>query len=102
MTKERWPYWDVLAFASGATPLLLAIIASLLDLHYGGMMIFVGSAGTILWLAALASVGLFGIGAIAGWRSGNRWLIGAGGLFLALPIAPSLLLLAACSQGNCL
>jgi hypothetical protein len=92
----------VLAFAAGAVPLFLAIVASLIELHYGGLMIFVGSAGTTLWLAALASAALFVIGAIAGWRSGNRWLIGAGGLLLALPIAPSLLLLAACAQGNCI
>jgi len=102
VTANRWPHWDVLAFTSGAVPLFLAIVASLLELHYGGMTIFVGSAGTPLWLAALLSALLFVVGAVAGWRSGNRLLIGAGGLLLCLPLAPSLLLLAACAQGNCI
>ena len=26
MTPERWPYWDVLVFAAGALPLVLAIL----------------------------------------------------------------------------
>jgi len=100
--SERWKHWDVLAFAAGAIPIFLAIIASAAGIDSGGMMIFAGSAGTELWLASLLCAAVFFIGAVAGWRFGNRRLIAAGGLLLALCAAPSLLLLAACLNGNCI
>ncbi|MGN6691701.1 MAG: hypothetical protein ACTHJU_12235 [Sphingopyxis sp.] len=98
----RWRYWDVMALVAGAIPIFLALAASAIGLHYGGFMIFAGSAGSELWLASLLCVAIFLIGAVAGWRFGNRWLIASGGLLLALCAAPSLLLLAACFNGNCI
>jgi len=102
MSDTRWQYWDVLAFAAGAVPIFLAIVASAAGLHHGGVMIFVGSAGSALWLASLLCIAVFLIGAVAGWRFGNRWLIASGGVLLALCAAPSLFLLAACFNGNCI
>lgn len=102
MRKGRWSYWDVLALCAGAAPLFLAMTANLLGLHYGGAFIFLGSAGTMLQFAVLLCVGGYAVGAIAGWRSGNRWFIAGGGLALALCAAPSFLLLRACVSGDCL
>lgn len=102
MSDTRWRYWDVLAFVAGAMPIALTLFASIAGLHYGGVMIFAGSAGSGLWLVSLLCVAVFLVGAIAGWRSGNHWLIVSGGLLLALCAAPSLLLLAACLNGNCI
>ncbi|MGQ2936422.1 MAG: hypothetical protein ACT6RK_20205, partial [Sphingopyxis sp.] len=53
VSETRWRYWDVLAFGAGAVPIFLAIVASAIGLHYGGFMIFAGSAGSELWLASL-------------------------------------------------
>lgn len=102
MSAARWRYWDVLALVAGAVPILLAVIASANDLHYGGSAIFVGSAGPSFVLAALLSVAILLMSAAMGWRSGNRWLIAAGGLLLLLSAVPSLLLLAGCAMGNCI
>ena len=100
--SERWKYWDVLAFSAGAIPIFLAIIASAAGLNSGGMLIFAGFAGTELWLASLLCVAVFVVGAAAGWQFGSRWLIASGGVLLAICAAPSLLLLAACFNGNCI
>ena len=102
MSETRWRYCDVLAFGAGAVPIFLALVASAIGRHYGGFMVFAGSAGSELWLASLLCVAVFFIGAVAGWGSGNRWLIASGGLLLALCAVPSLLLLAACFNGNCI
>ena len=102
MNETRQEYWDLLALCAGVTPLFLAIAASALGLHYGGAMIFVGSAGTLLWVVSLLSVGAYAIGAIAGWRFGDRRLILGGGFLLTLSAAPSLLLIVACFSGNCI
>ena len=102
MSDTRRQYWDVLAFAAGAVPVFLAIVASATKLYHGGAMIFVGSAGSEIWLASLLCVAVFLISAVAGWRFGNHWLIASGGVLLALCAAPSLLLLAACFNGNCI
>lgn len=102
MSAARWRYWDVLALIAGAFPILLAVIASANELHYGGPAIFVGSAGPSFALAALLSVAILLTSAAMGWRSGNRWLIAGGGLLLLLGAAPSLLLLAGCAMGNCI
>jgi len=102
MRAARWRYWDVLALVAGAVPVLLAMIASANDLYYGGSAIFIGSAGPSFALAALLSVAIFLISAAMGWRSGNRWLIAAGGLLQLLSVAPSLLLLAGCARGDCI
>lgn len=98
----RWRYWDLLALCAGVAPLFLSIAASLLKLHYGGEHIFIGSAGTLLWLVSLICVAAFAIGAGAGWRSGDRRLIVGGGLVLTLSATPSLGLLLACFSGDCL
>ena len=102
MNAARWRYWDVMAFVAGAVPVLLAMIASANDLHYGGSAIFIGSAGPSFALAALLSVAIFLISAAMGWRFGNRSLIAAGGLLLLLSVVPSLLLLAGCARGDCI
>jgi len=102
VTKERRPYWDVLALGAGAVPILVAAIASASDLHYGGSAIFIGSGGPSFALAALLSVVVFLMSTAMGWRSGNRWLIAAGGVLLLLSAAPSLLLLAGCAKGDCI
>lgn len=102
MSDTRRPYWDVLALAAGALPLILVILIEAFGSRGDGMMIFVGFAGSVTWLVALACVPLVGAGALMGWRTGNRILIVAGGLLLILSAAPSLLLLAACFNGNCI
>ncbi len=83
-------------------PLILVIFVEAFGSRGDGMMIFVGFAGSLAWLVALACVPLVGAGALMGWRTGNRVLIALGSLFLALSATPSLLLLAACFNGNCI
>lgn len=98
----RWQYWDVLAFAAGAVPLILAVLLDAFGSRGDGMMIFAGFAGSVAWLAAWSCVPLVGAGALMGWQTGNRMLIVAGGLLLLLSAIPSFLLLAACYSGNCI
>ncbi|WP_447765235.1 hypothetical protein [Sphingopyxis panaciterrae] len=98
----HWKYWDALALVAGAVPPGLAVVASAFDIHHGGAVIFLGSAGGLFRMLALTFVALFLIAGFMGWRSGNRGLILLGGLLLALSAAPSLLLLAACVSGHCI
>ena len=102
MSDTRWRYWDVLAFAAGAVPMLLTILVVAFGSYGDGMMIFVGSAGRQAWLVSLTCALLVVAGALRGWRAGNRKLIIAGGLLLAISATPSLLLLGACFNGNCI
>jgi hypothetical protein len=102
MSDTRRQYWDVLAFAAGSVPPCLAVVASAFDIHHGGAVIFLGSAGGFFRVFALTFAALFLIAGFMGWRSGNRGLILLGGLLLVLSAAPSLLLLAACVSGNCI
>src|SRR3546814_11429399 len=72
----------------GRATIFVALIASLFGLHYGGAMIFAGSAGTLLWLISLLCLGLWAASAAEGWRSGDRRLILGEGLWLALCAEP--------------
>ena len=102
MTKERWPYWDVLAFAAGALPLILAIFVGAFGTRGDFLFMFAGSLGTWAWLLVWACVPLAFAGTLMGLRQGNRLLIISGGLFLAISMAPVLLLFAVCTFGRCI
>jgi hypothetical protein len=102
VTKARWPYWDVLAFGAGALPFLFVIFADTFGTRGDALFLFAGSLGTLAWLAVWACVPLVLVGALMGWRIGNRLLIIAGSLFLAISMAPVLLLFFACAFGSCI
>lgn len=102
MTKERWPYWDVLVFAAGVVPLVLAIFVGAFGTRGEAFFMFAGSVGTLVWLTVWACVPLVLAGTVMGWRTGNRLLIVAGIVFLATSMAPVLLLVAVCTFGSCI
>jgi hypothetical protein len=100
---KRGHPWDVVAFSAGSLPLFLALMASLFELHYGGLTIFLGSAGKLFWLISLLCIAVFAVSALLGWRqSPDRRMILGGGFLLTLCASPSVLLLAACFSGNCI
>ena len=102
MSAKRWPYWDALTFGAGALPLILAIFVGAFGTRGDVFLMFAGSVGTLVWLVVWACVPLVLAGALIGWRMGSRLLIAAGGLFLAISMAPVLLLFAVCTFGNCI
>jgi len=78
------------------------VVPTAFDIGYGGMMVPLGSAGSIFqtgfWLLFLSAIGA----SIMAWRTGSRWPLLAVLAVALFALFPSVMLVVACIQGNCL
>jgi hypothetical protein len=95
-------HWSATAVCAALLSIVCMVVPTAFDIGYGGMMVPLGSAGptfqTGFWLLFLSAVSA----SIMAWRTGSRWPLFAVLAVAALALFPSLMLVAACMQGNCL